>query len=394
MLAANERPEAPTAIRIDLGAIFVSLELSRSKWLITSVSPGGGEKMSKHAVAAEDIAGLLARFSELKRKAQGRTGRCFPIIVIQEAGLDGFWIHRVLQAEGIESHVVDPASIATSRRRRRAKTDKIDGEALVRALLAYKRGEPRVCAMLRVPTPEEEDRRRISRERKALTNERVRHVNRIKGLLFSQGISGYQPLRQDRRKRLEELRTGDGRALPAHLKAQVSRELDRLELLIGQIKAVEAERDVMLAAAPVGSAHGADCEQGAPAMLLALKGIGQEFAAVLWTEGLSRHFDNRRQVAAYAGLAPTPWQSGQIDHDQGVSKSGNPRLRTTLIQLAWLWLRHQPDSALSLWFKQRVKQNDGRLKKQTIVALARKLCVALWKYVNAGVVIEGAVMTA
>jgi transposase len=394
MLAANERPEAPTAIRIDLGAIFVSLELSRSKWLITSVSPGGGEKMSKHVVAAEDIAGLLARFSELKRKTQARTGRCFPIIVIQEAGLDGFWIHRVLQAGGIESHVVDPASIATSRRRRRAKTDKIDGETLVRTLLAYKRGEPRVCAMLRVPTPEEEDRRRISRERKALTNERVRHVNRIKGLLFSQGISGYQPLRRDRRKRLEELRTGDGRPLPAHLKAQVGRELDRLELLIGQIKTVEAERDVMLAAAPVGSAHGADCEQGAPAMLLALKGIGQEFAAVLWTEGLSRHFDNRRQVAAYAGLAPTPWQSGQIDHDQGVSKSGNPRLRTTLIQLAWLWLRHQPDSALSLWFKQRVKQNDGRLKKQTIVALARKLFVALWKYVNAGVVIEGAVMTA
>ena len=388
MLAAKERPETLTAIRTDLGAIFVSLELSRSKWLITSLSPGGGEKMSKHAVAAGDIAGLLVRFAELKRKAQARTGRCFPIIVIQEAGLDGFLIHRVLQAEGIESHVVDPASIATSRRRRRAKTDKIDGETLVRALLAYKRGEPRVCAMLRVPTPEEEDRRRITRERKALTNERVRHVNRIKGLLFSQGISGYQPLRRDRRKRLEELRTGDGGPLPAHLKAQVGRELDRLELLIGQIKAVEAERDAMLAAA----AHCADCEQPAPAMLLALKGIGPEFAAVLWSEGLSRHFDNRRQVAAYAGLAPTPWQSGSIDHDQGISRSGNPRLRTTLIQVAWLWLRHQPHSALSLWFMQRVKQNDGRLKKKTIVALARKLLVALWKYVNAGVIIEGAVM--
>lgn len=138
--------------------------------------------MSKHMVAAGDVASLLERLTELNRKA--RTGRHFPIIVIQEAGLDGFWIHRVLQAEGIESHVVDPASIATARRRRRAKTDKIDGEALVRALLAYKRGEPRVCAMLRVPMPEEEDRRRISRERKALTNERVRHVNRIKGLLF------------------------------------------------------------------------------------------------------------------------------------------------------------------------------------------------------------------
>lgn len=387
MLAANERPEAPTAIRIDLGAIFVSLELSRSKWLITSLSPGGGAKMSKHIVAADDTAGLLARFAELKRKAQARTGRCFPIIVIQEAGLDGFWIHRVLQAKGIESHVVDPASIATSRRRRRAKTDKIDGETLVRALLAYKRGEPRVCAMLRVPTPEEEDRRRISRERKALTNERVRHVNRLKGLLFAQGVSGYEPLRRDRRKQLEEMKTGDGRPLPAHLKMQISRELDRLELLLEQIKAVEAARDAMLAAAQ-------EVVSPAPAMLLNLKGIGPEFAAVLWSEGLSRHFDNRRQVAAYAGLAPSPWQSGSVDHDQGVSKAGNPRLRTTLIQLAWLWRRHQPRSALALWFEGRVKQNGGRLKKTTIVALARKLLVALWKYVNAGVVIEGAVMKA
>lgn len=384
LVAAVNRPEAQAAIRTDLGAFFVSLELSRSKWLITSLSPGGGEKMSKHAVAAGDVVGLLARFAELKRKTEARTGRCFPIIVIQEAGLDGFWIHRVLEAEGIESHVVDPASIATSRRRRRAKTDKIDGEALVRALLAYKRGEPRVCAMVRVPTPEEEDRRRISRERKALTNERVRHVNRIKGLLFSQGVFGYEPMRLDRRKRLDALTTGDGRPLPAHLKAQIGRELDRLELLIGQIKAVEAERDAMLSAG--------QCASPAPAMLLALKGIGPEFAAVLWSEGLSRHFDNRRQLTAYAGLAATPWQSGSISHDQGVSKSGNPRLRTMMVQLAWLWLRHQPHSALCLWFKERVKQNGGRLKKATIVALARKLLVALWKYVNAGIVIEGAIM--
>lgn len=392
MPVAAHQPEARTAIHTQLGAIFVSMELSRSKWLITSLSPGGGEKMSKHAVAAGDIAGMLAQFAELSKKAEARTGRCFPIIVIQEAGLDGFWIHRVLQAEGIESHVVDPASIATSRRRRRAKTDKIDGEALVRALLAFKRGEPRVCAMVRVPTPEEEDRRRISRERKALTNERVSHVNRIKGLLFAQGVSGYEPLRRDRRRRLEELKTGDGRPLPVQLKLQIGRELDRLELLLEQIKAVETERDAMLAAAPFGSAHFADCEQPAPTMLLALKGIGPEFAAVLWSEGLSRHFDNRRQVAAYAGLAPTPWQSGSVDHDQGVSKSGNPRLRTTLIQLAWLWRRHQPRSALALWFEDRVRQNGGRLKKTTIVALARKLLVALWKYVTAGVVIEGAIM--
>jgi transposase len=188
MQIVTDRPQAPTAIRTDLGAIFVSLELSRSTWLITSLSPGGGEKMSKHTVRSGDIAGLWARFSQLKDKVQTRTGQqVVPIIVIQEAGLDGFWIHRSLQDERVESHVVDPASIATSRRRRRAKTDKIDGEALVRALLAYKRGEPRVCAMVQAPTPQEEDRRRICRERKTLTAERVEHVNRIKGLLFAQG---------------------------------------------------------------------------------------------------------------------------------------------------------------------------------------------------------------
>ena len=385
----DHHSEEPTAIRTNLGAIFVSLELSRSTWLITSLSPGGGEKMSKHSVSAGDIAALLSRFSELKQKAFARTGQSFPIIVIQEAGLDGFWIHRVLQSEGIESYVVDAASIATSRRRRRAKTDRIDGEALVRALLAYKRGEPRVCAMVRAPTPEDEDRRRLCRERKTLTVERVQHVNRIKGLLFSQGVSGYEPLRRNRRQRLDELETGDGRLLPPHLKGQIGRELDRLELLLGQIKAVEAERDALLN--PATETEGMPAPQ---AMLIDLRGIGAEFAAVVWSEGLCRSFANRRQVAAYGGLAPTPWQSGSVAREQGVSKAGNPRLRTTMIQLAWLWLRHQPNSALAQWFKERVKRNGGRLRKTTIVALARKLLVALWKYVTAGVVVEGAVMKA
>jgi len=173
MQVIDDRPEAASAIHTNLGAIFVSLELSQSTWLITSLSPGGGEKMSKHVVHGGDIAGLLERFARLQEKARARTGRTFPIIVIHEAGLDGFWIDRVLKNEGIESHVVDPASVATSRRRRRAKTDKIDGEALVRTLLAYKRGEPRVCAMVKAPTPEEEDRRRLCRERKVLITERV-----------------------------------------------------------------------------------------------------------------------------------------------------------------------------------------------------------------------------
>jgi transposase len=349
--------------------------------------PGGSEKMSKHSVPAGDICALLARFSELRQKAFTRTGKSFPIIVIQEAGLDGFWIHRVLQNEGIESHVVDPASIATSRRHRRAKTDRIDGETLLRTLLAYKRGEPRVCAMVKAPTPEEEDRRRLCRERKVLIAERVQHVNRIKGLLLCQGVSGYEALRRDRRQRLDELKTGDGRALPDHLKAQISRELARLELLLEQIKAMEAERDALFAAAKATMPA-----SGPVAMLLEIKGIGPEFAAILWMEAFFRSFANRKQVAAYAGLAPTPWQSGSVDREQGVSKAGNPRLRTMLIQLAWLWLRHQPQSALALWFKERVSRNGGRFKKTTIVALARKLLVALWKYVTAGVIIEGAVM--
>jgi transposase len=385
-MSLDHRP-TQTAIRIDLGAIFVSMELSRSVWLITSLSPGAGEKMSKHSVRAGDVASLLARFAQLQEKARARTGQVFPIITVQEAGLDGFWIHRVLEAEGIESYVVDPASIATSRRRRRAKTDRIDGEALVRALLAYKRGEPRVCAMVKAPTPEEEDRRRITRERKTLTAERIQHVNRIKGLLFAQGITDYEPGHRDRRTRLDELTTGDGRPLPTHLKAQISRELDRLELVLEHLKAVEAERDDLLS--PEAT------ETPKPAVLLmALKGVGPEFAGILWSEGLFRSFTNRRQVAAYAGLAPTPWRSGSIDREQGVSKAGNPRLRTTMIQLAWLWLRHQPGSALSRWFHERVERHGGRVRKTAITALARKLLVAFWKYVTAGVVIEGAAMTA
>ncbi len=377
---------ATTAIHTNLGAIFISMELSRSLWLITSLSPGNGAKMSKYSVKAGDLCGLFELFFKLQERTREKTGQDWPIITIQEAGLDGFWIHRALEKQGVESHVVDPASIATSRRRRRAKTDRIDGETLVRTLMAFKRGEPRVCSMVRPPSPEEEDRRRIGRERKHLTAERVAHVNRIKGLLFSQGISGYEPLRKDRRARLEELRTGDGRELPTYMKRQIARELDRLELLLDQVKTVETERDALIAAQ-------ADEAQSQPVtMLVGIKGIGSELANTLWSECFFRRFDNRRQVAAYAGLAPTPWQSGSISREQGVSKAGNPRLRTTLIETAWLWVRCQPTSALTKWYKARVAHNNGRMKKSTIVALARKLLVALWKYTNSGVVIEGVVM--
>ena len=259
--STTDRLELHAAVRVDLGAIFVSLELSRSTWLITSIVPGS-EKMSRHTVAGGGSAGLLACLTGLRSKVEARTGRLYPLVVIQEAGLSGFWIDRVLNRENwidrvlnrenwIESHIVDAASIAVSRRHRRAKTDRLDGEALIRALMAFKRGEPRVCSMVRGPTPENEDRRRINRERKVLVAERVEHVNRIKGLLFSQGIRDYNPSRRDRRDRLGELRTGDGRALPAHMRAQIGREFDRLELPLGQIKVVEAAHDALLAATAV-----------------------------------------------------------------------------------------------------------------------------------------------
>jgi transposase len=382
--------ERPAAIQRHIGAIFISLELSRSKWLITSLVPGG-QRMSRHWVDAGDLAGLFARFSAIREKASARTGICYPIIVIQEAGLDGFWIHRALEQEGIESHVVDAASIAVSRRRRRANTDRIDGEALLRVLLAFKRGEPRVCSMARAPTPQAEDRRRICREHKTLLAERIRHVNRIKGLLFSQGIGDCEPLHRDRRRALEAVRTGDRRTLGANMKAQIGRELDRLELLLGQIAAVEPERDAMLAR-EAEAAPDAKRTPAAVEMLMDVRGLGPDTVAMLWTEAFYRSFDNRRQLAAFVGLAGTPWQSGSIDHEQGVSKGGNHRLRTAMIQLAWLWPLHQPGSALARWFRERTKDASKLQKKKMAVALARKLLVALWRWVDAGVVIEGAVL--
>ena len=375
-----------TTVRTDIITLFASLELSKSTWLLTINSPGG-DKFSRHVVAGGDGASLLGLLARLRAKAEQRCGGSVRIMVIQEAGLDGFWLHRLLTDNGIDSHVVDPASIAVDRRHRRAKTDAIDGEMLLRTLMAWARGERRVCSMVRVPSPEEEDHRRLTRERGTLLKERIQHTNRIKGLLSGQGISDYDPVGRDRRIRLVELRTGDGRPLPAQLKAEIGRELDRIELVATHLTSVERARDALLQTKPV------DRENPA-ALLIKLKGIGPEFASLLWLEALFRGFANRRQVASYAGLAPSPWQSGSIDRDQGISKAGNRRLRHTMIELAWFWLRHQPDSALSRWFQTRVGAGKGRIRRITIVALARKLLVALWRYVSQGVVPEGAVFKA
>jgi transposase len=373
-----------TGPQSDPDAIFVSLELSRSRWLVTSMSPGS-VKMSKHAVSGGDAGALLNLLARLRARTEQRTGALAKLVVIQEAGFDGFWIHRLLTANDIESHVVEPASIAVPRRHRRAKTDIIDGEILLRTLRAFKRAEPRVCSMVVPPSPEKEDRRRVSRERRTLIKERIEHVNGIKGLLASQGIFGCEPMRKDFRARVEGLRTGDGRPLGSLLKAEIIRELDRIDLVLHQIAAVEAERNVLIQS---DLTH----PEGPAVVLMKLKGIGPEFAAVLWLEGLFRTFANRRHLAAYAGLAPSPWKSGSLNREQGISKSGNPRLRTTMVELAWLWLRYQPDSALSRWFRERVGSERGRIRRIAIVALARKLLVALWRYTTVGELPTGAAL--
>jgi len=385
MQSVTSATAVATTARANDITLYASLELSKSKWVVTINHPGS-EKFSKHVVEGGDGAGLLDLLSRSRAKAEQRYGVQVKAIVIQEAGLDGFWIHRLLLADGIESHVADAASIAVDRRHRRAKTDAIDGETLLRTLMAWARGERRVCSMVRAPSREDEDRRRLTRERGTLLKERIQHTNRVRGLLSGQGVQDYDPLRRDRFERLEALRTGDGCQLPPMLKEEIRRELDRIALVTTQLAVVERARDALIRM---------DAEERNPAaLLLKLKGLGPEFASLLWLESLFRSFGNRRQVAAYGGLAPSPWQSGGVERDQGISKSGNRRLRKTMIELAWFWLRHQPDSALSRWFHERVGAAKGRIRRIAIVALARKLLVALWRYVTQGVVPEGAVFKA
>jgi transposase len=371
-----------TTIREHDASVFVSFELSPKKWLVTSLSPGN-EKLSKRWLDGGDGEGVLALLRELQEKAERQVDGPVRVITIYEAGFDGFWLHRLLEANGIGSHVVDAGSIAAPRRKRRAKSDGIDGETLIRVLLAWLRHEPRVCSMVQPPSIEAEDRRRLSREHETLVRERTSETNRMRGLLMSQGVRGFNPLRRDAGERLAGLATGDGRPLAPRLLAELGRILARIQLLVAQIAELEAA-----SASALGEARGRD-----PAALLPqLRSLGRETSAVLAFEGFWRRFANRRQISAYVGLAATPWRSGQLVHEQGVGGAGNPRLRRTMIQLAWLWLRHQPDSALSRWYRQRVGKQQGRVRRIAIVALARKLLVALWRYVTQGAIPEAAVL--
>ncbi len=382
MSVIDQSSPGQATIPVQHAWVVASLELSPKKWLVTSLSPGS-EKLSKRWIDGGDGEGLLALLRELQAKAERRVGGPVKVVSVYEAGLDGFWLHRLLELNGIESHVVDAGSIAAPRRKRRAKSDGIDGETLIRVLLAWSRREPRVCSMVRPPSIEEEDRRRLNREREVLVRERTRETNRMRGLLMSQGVRDFNPLRRGARERLARFTTGDGRPLPPRLLAELGRLLDRVALLVAQIAEVEAASGCALA-----GAGGRD-----PAALLPqLRSLGQETVAVLAFEGFWRRFANRRQIGAYGGLAATPWRSGQLAHEQGIGGAGNPRQRKAMVQLAWLWLRHQPDSALSRWYRQRVGKEQGRVRRIAIVALARKLLVALWRYVTQGTIPEGAVL--
>jgi len=363
--------------------LFVALELSKAKWLVGLHSPMA-DKVSRHTIAGGDAPALLTLIGAARRRAEAGLGGTVRVVACYEAGYDGFWLHRLLVAHGIANQVIDPASLLVNRRARRRKTDRIDLAGLLRTLMACHRGGPQVCSMVRVPSPEEEDRRRRGRERERLVKERVQHLGRVKGLLMTQGVRDFQPARRGWRDRLEALRTGDGRPLPDCLKAEIARECRRLALVDEMLDELERERD----AASDGKAP----QQAA--LLTELRGIGPTSAHLLAGEVFHRDFANRRQVAAYLGLEPSPWQSGQVDQDQGISKAGNRRARRVAIELAWLWLQHQPDSGLSRWFKDRVGVARGRVRRIMLVALARKLIVALWRYLASGVVPEGASMRA
>ena len=365
-------------------AVFVAMELSKSTWVLAAqASPSG--KTSSLRLDGGDVDGLLALLRRLAAREQGAAGEKVEVVLGYEAGYDGFWLHRRITAEGITCWVMDPGSLQVDRRARRAKTDRLDAVMLLRALMAWCRGDRAACHMVQVPSVEREDARRTHRERQRLITERVQHVNRIKGLLATQGVHDYLPLRRDRRERLAELGTGDGRALPPCLRREIEREFLRLELVLEQIVAVEAERDTAVAAPAADDADAAKV-----ALLAKLGGIGTELATVLVREALYRPFANRKEVAAYAGLTPSPFASGDRHREQGISKAGNPLLRKSMVELAWLWLRYQPDTALARWFTRRVGEIRGRIRKITAVALARKLLVALWRYVNTRLVPEGA----
>ncbi len=363
--------------------LFMAQELSNSKWKL-AFSPSYGQKPRERTIVAGDLTALRREIGKARERFD--LPGSVPVVSCYEAGRDGFWLHRHLKSQGVDNSVVDPASIEVNRRARRRKTDRLDVRKLLRQLIRSQ-DDPKVWSVVRVPTAEQEDDRQLHRELGTLTKEKTAHSNRIKGLLVTQGIR--LPVNRTFLARLSEVRTtADGSALGAGLRSRLEREYQRLELIWQQMRELKAKRRQALR----------DPQKPSDATarhLYRLRAIGETGAWVVSKELLAwRRFNNRREVGSAAGLTPAPFASGANSKDQGIDKAGNRRIRPLMIELSWSWLRLQPDSELSHWFQERFGHGTRRQRRVGIVALARKLLVALWRYSDQGIVPGGAVLKA
>ncbi len=386
----NAVPVSPEEI-----TIYVAIELSGKSWVVGIKSPGS-VKVGLHTLKTSDTRGLIALIERHREDALKKTGSTARVLCCYEAGFEGFWLARCLEKNGFEMIVLDPSSLLVNRKARQRKTDRIDAKKMIRALLAHDRGDSQVLSRVRVPSVAEEDRKRLLRERKRLVKQRTSLTNSMKGLLRLQGITGVDPRSKDFSDRLRVLKTGYGEPLGEAAQGELGRLRVHLELVQDQIDAVEAQRDKivhqgkLVAGACANDCDSPDRTMARIALLTDLKGIGANDATLLVTEVFYRKFENRRELASWVGLTPTPWASGAVERDQGIGRDGPGWIRAMLVQMAWRWLRHQPDSALSKWFNDRCGGTKGRIRRVMIVALARKLVIALWRFAETGLVPDGA----
>jgi transposase len=359
--------------------LYMAMELSNTQWKL-GFTIGFGQQPRLRNLAARDLPALANEIH--LAKVRFRLPENAPTLSCYEAGRDGFWLHRYLQAQGVTNLVVDSASIEVNRRKRRAKTDRMDVGKLLTMLMRYSMGEKKVWSVVHVPSLEEESRRQLHRELMAVKAERTHHINRLKGLLISQGVA--LPVKKDFLSRLEAVRLWDGSPLPAALNARLLREYERYQLTNHQINLLELSRVQV-----VRTSTDPAVEQ--VRQLLRFNGIGLNSAWLYVMEFFSwRNFKNRQEVGALAGLTPTPYQSGGSAKERGISKAGNRHIRAMAIEIAWAWLRYQPDSRLSRWYQERFAKGSSRVRRIGIVALARRLLIDLWKYLETGALPEGA----
>ena len=365
----------------------VALELSKTSWVCAVAVPGEASA-AIHKLKARDVARLIGILDSSRAKAERHLGRPIEMVLCYEAGYDGFWLARVLIAHGIRTIVFDPASFLMPRRGRRAKTDRLDAEGMTRTLRTWLAGDREVARDVQIPSVAQEDAKRIARERKYLVEERISIVARIKGLLALHGIwLDGKRIGKGLRQSLDSMRTGDGRPLGQFLRSDIDRMLNRYDLISEQIAEVEAERTEALAGKRGSFPHADKVHR-----LATLGAVGETTATVLVAEVYHRTFETRRHVASFVGLAPSPYTSGDVNRDRGISKAGTKLARQTLVEIAWLWLRYQPNSKLALWWQERFANTGMRGRKVGIVALARKLAIAFWRFVEEGVIPEGATL--